>query len=118
MTNTTVTAVQNAADQHIETAKNGVLWAVRQAAASPFQAAKDWFIGHAWRDLESADQESHRVSLFNDKLESCNACIAPEDFADGDTEAQLEGAIQHFDDLAAECIQYAADLRKIQMRRF
>ena len=118
MNNATIQAVQNAANSHVETAERGLIWAVTEAAKTPFKAAKEWFLTNGYRDILSADIEAKRVSEFNAKLESCNACIAPEDFADGDTEEQLTGAIQHFEALAAECLQYASDLKRIQMRRF
>jgi hypothetical protein len=118
MTNSTIQAVQSAADQHLETALKGWAWSIAQAAKTPVAALKDFFVGTGWRDLENADQATHRVSNFNDKLTGCNACIAPEDIAAGDTDEQIESAIEHFEQLAWECETYAADLRAILQRRF
>lgn len=117
MTNSTVKAVQTAADQHLETAQTGFLWAIQQAAKWPVQSAKDWFMGNAGRDLDKADAETHRVSLFNEKLDSCHSCIAPDAWA-GDDETAIEAAIDHFDHLAADCLVYSTDLRAILNRQF
>lgn len=115
--NNTIKTIQLAADQHLEKARSSLQRAVNKAALEPLSHLKSWIYQKAVSDLSKAGDETERVQEFSVELQDCRACIAPDDIA-GDGDAAIEGAIAHFNGLAAECEQYADDLQAILDRRF